>query len=211
MAKMYTVGEEIFNAISHGVGAGLAVIGTIVLVVIGIVHGRIDEIVAFSIYGLSLISLYVLSTVYHAVPSERAKPVLRVIDHASISPLIAGTYTPFALVTLRSHSVLGWFLFAGIWALAALTMALNIVSLRRFQSWALVLYITMGWLALLFLRQVLETIGLVPILLLALGGIFYTTGVFFYKWKRLKFSHGIWHLFVLAGSLVHYIVILKFV
>ena len=90
-------------------------------------------------------------------------------------------------------------------------MALNIVSLRRFQSWALVLYITMGWLALLFLRQVLETIGLVPILLLALGGIFYTTGVFFYKWKRLKFSHGIWHLFVLAGSLVHYIVILKFV
>ncbi|HNT29413.1 MAG TPA: hemolysin III family protein [bacterium] len=210
MKRVYTLGEEIFNAISHGIGALLALIGTVILVVLAVSRGRTDEIIAYSIYGTSLFVLYLMSTLYHSIQPARAKRVLQIFDHMSISLLIAGSYTPFALLSLTREGSAGYILLALIWILAGTAMIIDAFWLKKLQKLSLLLYVAMGWVAVLFSKQLAEHLGWQGMTLLAAGGILYTAGIAFYKAKRLKFSHGIWHIFVLGGSIVHYVTILRF-
>jgi hemolysin III len=205
-APRYTAGEEIANSITHGVGTALSVVGLIVLVVLAAQHGDIWQVVSFSIYGSSLTILYLASTLYHGIRNPRAKQLLRIFDHASIRLLIAGTYTPFLLVSLRG--AWGWSLLAIIWGLALLGMAFDVLLTGRFRMIATLSYVLMGWLGVVALKQLLASVPVGGVVWLAVGGALYTAGVIFYAWRRLPYSHATWHVFVLAGSACHYVAVL---
>ena len=200
---------ERFNGISHLVGAALALAGLVVLVVLASLQGDPWKIVSFSIYGASLFLLYTLSTLYHSLRG-RAKQIFMKLDHIAIYLLIAGTYTPFTLVTLRG--VWGWTLFVIIWGLAIVGIIVDSRHKEGSRALQMVIYLLMGWLivvAMYPLTRALPTGGLV---LLVLGGVFYTSGMIFYAIdERMKHAHGIWHLFVLAGSISHYLAVLLYI
>ncbi|MHB8535255.1 MAG: PAQR family membrane homeostasis protein TrhA [Sulfuricaulis sp.] len=200
---------ERFNGISHLMGSVLALAGTAVLLVVAARQADPWKIVSFSLYGTTLFLLYTFSTLYHSL-RHRAKAVFRRLDHLAIYLLIAGTYTPFALVTLRGGW--GWSLFGTIWGLAVAGMALEFLPRRGARVWPVVIYLLMGWLALIALKPLLLALPLWGFLWLLAGGLCYTLGVIFYALdERLKHAHGIWHLFVLAGSSCHYIAIFFYV
>lgn len=200
---------ERFNGITHLVGAVLALAGAVVLVVAAAQDGETRRLVAFSIYGASLFLLYLASTLYHSLPG-RAKHVFRVLDHQAIYLLIAGSYTPFTLVTL--DGTVGWWMFGAIWGLAALGMVLDALPRRGARVMPFVIYFTMGWLILLALDPLLDTLPRAGFYWLLAGGLFYTSGVIFYALdRRYPWMHGVWHLFVLAGSISHYVAILVYV
>jgi hemolysin III len=204
-APRYSVGEEIANSLTHGIGAALAIVGLVVLEVYAARFGSARHVVSCSIFGISLVMLYTASTLYHSIPRPKTKQMLRVCDHLAIFLLIAGTYTPFALVNLNGP--LGWTLFATVWGLAVFGILFRLVFGNRYHGFIVGLYLAMGWTAVLAagpLWRALETRGM---LLLLLGGLAYTVGIVFYAWKRLRFSHAIWHLFVLAGSALHFLAI----
>ena len=200
---------ERFNGITHLVGAALALAGLVVLVVFAALQGDIWKIVSFSIYGISLFLLYTLSTLYHSLRG-RAKQIFMKLDHVAIYLLIAGTYTPLTLVTLQG--AWGWSLFAIVWGLAVIGIVIDTLHRQGSRSIQMAIYLLMGWLivvALYPLFKVMPTGGLV---LLMLGGLFYTGGIVFYALdERIKHAHGIWHLFVLAGSISHYLIMLLYV
>jgi hemolysin III len=204
--KLYTIGEEIANGITHGVGAGLSIAGLTVLVVLAAIYGDVWRVVSFSIYGSTLIILYLASTLYHSFQHPQAKRILRIIDHASIYLLIAGTYTPFLLVSMRG--AWGWTLLVLIWGLALLGVGFKALFADRFQKLSLLAYIFMGWLSVVVLKEALVSIPTGGVLLVAIGGVVYTVGVIFYVWKKLPYSHAIWHVFVLGGSMCHYFAVL---
>ncbi|MGB7055713.1 MAG: hemolysin III family protein [bacterium] len=204
-----TLGEEIANSITHGIGAGLSVVGLIVLVVLATLYGDVWRIVSFSIYGATLIILYLASTLYHSFRNRRVKRIFKILDHSTIFLLIAGTYTPFLLVSLRG--VWGWILFGIIWALAVSGIVFKALCIDRFRKLSVLIYILMGWLCLIAVRQMVVRIPLGGLIGLTAGGVLYTAGVVFYAWRKLKFSHAIWHLFVLGGSICHYFSILFYV
>lgn len=206
--KLYTLGEEIANSITHGIGAGLSVAGLIVLVVLATLYGDVWQIVSFSVYGSSLIVLYLVSTLYHSFQNPRVKRVFRIIDHASVRLLIAGTYTPFLLVSLRG--AWGWTLLAIIWGLALLGMGFEAFLIGRFQRISTLSYVLMGWLGVVAVKQMLVSIPTGGLVWLAVGGVLYTVGVVFYAWRKLPYNHATWHLFVLAGSVCHYLAILLY-
>jgi len=200
---------ERFNAISHLIGAALALIGAVVLVVMASQNGGTRRLVAFSIYGASLFLLYLISTLYHSLPG-RSKQVFRVLDHQAIYLLIAGSYTPFTLVTL--NGVVGWWMFGAIWGMAVLGLVLDALPRRGARVVPFVIYLAMGWLALLALKPLLAALPFEGFLWLLAGGICYTAGVLFYALdRRYPWMHGVWHLFVLAGSISHYVAILVYV
>ncbi len=200
---------ERFNGISHLMGSVLALAGTVVLVVLAARQADPWKIVSFSLYGTSLILLYTFSTLYHSL-RHRAKAVFRRLDHLAIYLLIAGSYTPFALVTLRGGW--GWSLFGTIWGLAVAGMALEFLPRRGARILPVVIYLLMGWLALIALKPLLQALPLHGFLWLLAGGLCYTLGIVFYGLdQRLKHAHGVWHLFVLAGSVCHYIAIYSYV
>ena len=200
---------ERFNGISHLIGAVLALAGLVVLVVVAARQGDAWKIVSFSLYGATLFLLYGFSTLYHSLRG-RAKTIFRRFDHLAIYLLIAGTYTPFTLVTLRG--VWGWSLFGAVWGLAVVGMALEYLPRRGARILPVVIYLGMGWLALIALRPLLQALPLAGFVWLLAGGLFYTIGVLFYALdKRLRHAHGVWHLFVLAGSASHYFAILYYV
>jgi hemolysin III len=200
---------ERFNAVTHLVGAVLALIGSIVLIVTAATDGDPWKVVSVSIYGATLTLLYSFSTLYHSLRG-RAKSILRELDHLGIYLLIAGTYTPFCLVTLRG--AWGWSLFGVVWGLALLGAVQELMPKRGPRVLSVVLYILMGWVALAALAPLLRVLGSAGFAWLAAGGLLYTVGVVFYVFdKRLTHGHGIWHLFVIAGSAAHYITILRFV
>ena len=200
---------ERFNGISHLMGSVLALAGTVVLVVLAARQADPWKIVSFSLYGASLFLLYLFSTLYHSL-RHRAKAVFRRLDHLAIYLLIAGTYTPFALVTLRGGW--GWSLFGTIWGLAVAGMALEFLPRRGARILPVVIYLLMGWLALIALKPLLQALPLHGFLWLLAGGLCYTIGVIFYGLDhRLKHAHGVWHLFVLAGSISHYVAIFFYV
>jgi hemolysin III len=204
----YTVAEEIAHSITHGFGIVLSIAGLAALVAVAARSGT-RSVVAYSIFGTSLILLYVASTLYHSIPIPRAKRVLQVIDHSAIYLLIAGTYTPFTLVSLRG--AWGWGLFAGIWALALAGIALEWTPLRQWRRMrivTIVLYLAMGWLVLVAMKPLTQVVAAGGILLLVLGGLSYTAGVAFYLWRRLPYHHAVWHLFVLLGSVLHFFAVL---
>jgi hemolysin III len=205
----YSLAEEIAHAITHGVGLLLSVAGLTILAVFATLRGEAWHIVSCSIYGSTLVLLYAASTFYHALPAPRAKAVFRVLDHAAIYVLIAGTYTPFTLVNLRGGW--GWALFGVVWGLAIFGVVLEAVARQRVRVLSLVLYLGLGWLAAIAVKPLFDSVGAGGLALLLLGGLAYTGGVVFYCWQRLPYHHAIWHIFVLAGSVFHYFAVLFFV
>jgi hemolysin III len=202
----FTVGEEIFNAILHGIGFGLAIAALVVLIVIASISGDVWYIVSFTIYGATLVILYLFSTLYHSLSFTKARKVFKVFDHASIYLLIAGTYTPFTLITMRGP--MGWILFGMIWAMAIIGIVLKSIWIDRFMLLSTLLYVIMGWLIIIGIAPLLENLKVISIAFLFLGGIFYTVGTIFFIWRLFKFHHAIWHLFVLAGSVTHFFAVL---
>lgn len=208
-SRRYSVGEEIANSITHGFGLLLAIVGLVVLTAFASVFGATRHIVSVSIFGATLVLLYAASTLYHSVSVPRAKEMLRRLDHTAIFLVIAGTYTPFALVALGGP--LGWTLFALVWGLAFCGIVMQRVLMRQKAYVTALPYIGMGWLGVLVLKEMMTSIGVGGIFLLLAGGIAYTVGVLFFVWKRLPYHHAVWHLFVLAGSACHYFAVLLFV
>jgi hemolysin III len=205
----YTVGEEIANSITHGVGALLSIVGLAVLVGFASLHGNAWHITSCSIFGTTMILLYVASTLYHSIPLANIKGILRQIDHSAIYLLIAGTYTPFMLVNLRGPW--GWSLFGVIWGIALLGIILKATSFGRRQGISLGLYLAMSWIVVIAFKPMVAALDKGGLELLLLGGLTYTAGVVFYAWEKLPYSHAIWHLFVMAGSCLHFFAILFYV
>lgn len=206
LKKRYTLGEEIFNAISHGTGSLLAVAGTVVLIVLSAMYSDAWAVVSASIYGASLIILYTMSTLYHAITNEKAKKFFRIMDHNTIFFLIAGTYTPYTLVPLRG--AFGWTLFGIVWGAAILGIVFNSINLEKFRKPSVVCYVLMGWVIIIAIKPMLGTLPRLSLVFLLIGGIFYTVGIIFYALKKIKWFHSVWHLFTVAGSIFHYFSVL---
>lgn len=203
----YTLKEEIISSIVHGIGVFLSIAITSVLVTLSAVYGNVWSIVSTAIFGASMMLMYMASTLYHAIPFPHAKTILKKFDHIAIYYLIAGTYTPFLLVLMRG--TLGWVLFAVIWSLALLGTVLKIVSSGSgTKIWSISLYLGMGWLVLIASKTLFAVMSKLALVFLVLGGIFYTVGIIFYLWKSKKYTHAIWHGFVLVGTIMHFMAIL---
>ena len=198
--------EEVANAMTHGAGALAALAGGATLIALAGLRGDGWQLAAAIVFGASLLLLYVASTLYHAARQPRIKARLKVLDHCAIYLLIAGTYTPFILIALRGD--VGWWLFAAIWSLAALGIAFKLRFTGRFRLVSTLVYVAMGWLALIAIRPLLAALGGWSLGWLLAGGGAYTLGTVFYHRPSLRYSHAVWHLFVLAGSLCHYLAVL---
>ncbi|MDQ7975717.1 hemolysin III family protein [Paraburkholderia sp. SARCC-3016] len=203
------VGERL-NCITHLVGALLSAVGLAALVTIGALDGDAYKMVSFSVYGAMLFVLYAISTLYHSVRAPRAKSVLQKCDHSAIYLMIAGSYTPFTLVTLRGPW--GWSLFGVIWGLAALGIMQELTLGRRTRSVSMVLYVLMGWLGLVAIEPLVDALPAAGTAWLVAGGLIYSAGIYFFiNDERIRHGHGIWHLFVLAGSLCQFVSIARYV
>lgn len=199
---------ERFNSISHLIGAALALAGVAVLLVMAAIEGGARRIVAFSVYGATLFLLYLVSTLYHGLPG-RAKHVFRILDHQAIYLLIAGTYTPFTLVTLKG--VVGWWMFGAIWGMALIGIVLDALPRRGARIVPFFIYFVMGWLVLVALDPLLAALPRAGFYWLLAGGVLYTSGIVFFALdRRYPWAHGVWHLFVLGGSVSHYVAILRY-
>ncbi|EAQ32596.1 PAQR family membrane homeostasis protein TrhA [Idiomarina baltica] len=207
--KSYTVLEEVAHALTHGIGAVLSIVGLVVMLVWSVAYGDTWHVVAASIYGASLILLYTASTLYHAFPWPRIKAVFQQLDHAAIFVLIAGTYTPFALINLRGPW--GWSLLGVVWGIALFGVILELVVKNPPKWLSLTLYLGLGWMALVAIKPMLDNVDTGGLLLLLAGGLAYTLGVIFYVRKQMPYHHAIWHLFVLAGSILHFFSIFYYV
>lgn len=206
----YTLAEEIANSISHGAGVVLGIVGMVLLLVQAVDNGATSMAIAsYSLYGGTIILLFLASTLYHAIPSPRAKPWLKRFDHCAIYLLIAGTYTPFLLVGLDSPLARG--LMIVIWSMALVGVLFKLAFAHRFEVLSLVTYLVMGWLSLIVIYQLVQVIAPGGVTLLAVGGAVYTLGVIFYVCKRIPYNHAIWHGFVLGGSLCHFLAIYLYV
>jgi len=206
---IYSIKEEIANSITHGVGLILAIAGLGVLIAFASRLGNAWHVVSCTIFATTLILQYTFSTLYHSIQLPRAKSIMRVLDHSAIFLLIAGTYTPFMLVNLRG--AWGWTLFGVVWTLALLGVLFQVSLLRRWQGISLALYIGMGWVVVVAIKPMLDAVAPGGLILLLLCGLAYTSGVFFYLWKSLRYHHAIWHGFVLAGSILHFFAVLFYV
>jgi hemolysin III len=198
--------EELANAITHGVGLVFSIIGFVILLILAVMHGGSWQIAGCAIYGVTLVSLYAASTLYHGVFSPRFKRSLRIFDHCAIYLLIAGTYTPFLLVNLRGPW--GWSLFGVIWGLALAGVLFKLWFVDHFPIVSTSFYVLMSWAGIVAVKPVLSQIPATGLLWLAIGGLMYMLGVVFYAIRKIPFNHVIWHLLVMAGSTCHYVAIL---
>jgi len=205
----YSFLEELFNSITHGAGVLLSVAALVLLIIFSNTYGTTSHVVSCTIFGVTLILLYSASTLYHSIQKPQVKSVLKIIDHSCIYLLIAGTYTPFLLVTLRG--VLGWTMFGAIWFMAISGVLFKIFFVHRFKIISTVAYLLMGWIIIFVIRPLIDSLPSGGLILLVAGGLAYSLGVIFYAWKRLPFNHAIWHLFVLAGSICHFFAIIFYV
>lgn len=201
--------EELANAVTHGIGAALAIAALAVLVTFSALQGDPWKVVSFSIYGSMLVFLYLASTLYHALVPSKAKKVFQVLDHSAIYLTIAGTYTPFMLVTLRG--AWGWSLFGVTWGLAAAGIVLTALFMDRLRLPSVLIYVGMGWMVVIALKPLAEGLTMGGLFWLFGGGLSYTIGIVFYAWKRFRFHHAVWHLFVLGGSIAHFFAMLLYV
>ncbi len=208
-SRPQSVGEEIANGVTHGVGALLGIAALATMVALAAVFGTVWHVVSASVFGATLVLLYAASALYHSIPQSRAKRVLRVLDHSAVFLLIAGTYTPFTLVTLRGSW--GWWLFGAVWSLALFGIVLEATPLRRWRAVSMVLYLGMGWAVVVAVRPLMRSLPTDALILLVAGGLAYTAGLVFYAAKRLPYAHAVWHLFVLAGSVCHVLAVTLFV
>ena len=201
--------EELANSITHGIGAVLAIGALGVLTAFATLFGNAWHIVSCIIFGVTLIMLYTASTLYHSIQLPQAKVVLRVLDRAAIFLLIAGTYTPFVLVNIRGPW--GWSIFAVVWTIALLGVIFQVSLLRRWPVASVGLYVGMGFLVVVVIKPLLASLTPAGLMLLVTGGAVYILGLLFYGWRRLPYHHAVWHLFVLAGSTLHFFAILLYV
>ncbi|WP_413556194.1 MULTISPECIES: PAQR family membrane homeostasis protein TrhA [unclassified Brenneria] len=206
----YSLAEEIANSVSHGIGLVFGIVGLVLLLMQAVGQGADGlAITSYSLYGGSIILLFLASTLYHAIPSPRAKPWLKKFDHCAIYVLIAGTYTPFLLVGLNSPLAHG--LMVVIWSMALLGVIFKLAFAHRFEALSLITYLVMGWLSLVVIYQLAMTLSIGGVTLLAVGGAVYTLGVIFYACNRIPYNHAIWHGFVLGGSVCHFLAIYLYV
>ncbi len=206
--RPFTLGEEIFHSITHGIGSGLSIAGLTLLVVLAALYGDVYQIVGFSVFGVSLVVLYLSSTLYHGLQHPKTKRIFKVFDHSSIYLLIAGSYTPFLLVAIRGTA--GWILLVVVWAIALLGITFKVLFIDRFQILSVISYLLMGWLCVFVFREMLISIPIGGIFWLAAGGLLYIVGVIFYAMQKIPYMHAIWHFFVLGGSICHYFAVLLF-
>lgn len=211
----YTRGEERFSAISHIAGGGLAIAGFVVGLVLACIYSNLYGIFSMLAFGISMIIMYTMSAIYHFLHINKAKKVFRIFDHCSIFFLIAGTYTPYCLITLReANPVVGWVLFSIVWGCAILGVVGNAINMHHpvIKTLSMIAYIAMGWCVILEIGTLLSNLEFMGFLLLLLGGVSYTIGAIFYGFgKKAKYIHSVWHLFVLAGSILHFFSVLLYV
>jgi hemolysin III len=205
----YSLGDELASSVIHGIGIVLSIAGLATLVAFAALHGNALAVVACAVFGTSLVLLYTASTLYHSISVAAAKPALRAFDHIAIYVLIAGTYTPFTLIALPGPW--GRSLFAAVWTLALAGSALELGLLKRYHKLAVLLYVGMGWIGMIAFKPLSEHLQIGGMLLLIGGGVAYTLGVPFYLWRRLPYHHALWHVFVLAGSVLHFLAVLLYV
>ena len=201
--------NEFANSVTHGIGFALSIVGLVALLVCATFHGGARHIVACSIYGATLVILYLASTLYHSIWSPKVKRIFKMIDHMAIYLLIAGTYTPFTLLSLRGGW--GWSVFGVIWGLALLGIIYKIFFIGRWRGVSVAIYLAMGWMCVIAFKPLIASLSAGGVLWLAAGGLAYTVGVIFYGWKTLPYHHAIWHLFVMAGSTCHFFSVMFYV
>lgn len=206
----YTRGEEIFNYVSHIVGAVFAIVALVLCVAIAAINRNVWGVVSGSIYGATMILVYTISSIYHGLIPSIAKKVFQVIDHCSIFLLIAGTYTPITLVGFRKdNSAFGWSIFGIIWFFAILGIILNAIDWKKYSIFSMICYLGMGWCALFFIKEILKVVGSFGAIFLLLGGLLYTIGAILYMFgRKVRYFHSVFHIFVVAGSVMHFIMIL---
>jgi hemolysin III len=205
----YSFGDELASSVIHGVGIVLSIAGLATLVAFAALHGNALTVVACAVFGTSLVLLYTASTLYHSISVAAAKPTLRALDHIAIYVLIAGTYTPFTLIVLPG--AWGWSLFMAVWMLALAGSVLELGLFKRYHKLAVLLYVGMGWIGMVAFEPLSKHLQTGGMLLLIGGGAAYTLGVPFYLWRRLPYHHALWHVFVLAGSVLHFLAVLLYV
>jgi hemolysin III len=204
----YSLSEEIMSAITHGIAAGLAIAGLVVLLVF--CHHDPLTVVTVSIFGSTMVMLYLVSTLYHALGVNRAKKVFQIMDHCTIFLLIAGTYTPLSLLCFRG--AIGWTMFGIVWGVAILGIVLNAVNLYRFRKFSMICYIGLGWFVIFFIKPLMERMDLTSVIFLIVGGVIYTVGAILYGvGKKVKYIHSLWHFFVIGGTLFHYLAVFRVV
>lgn len=204
-----TPAEELVSTITHGIGTLAAVAGLVVLIVLARATGDALRVVTLSVFGACLVLTYLASTLYHALPTGRWKHRALILDHASIYLLIAGSYTPLLLVVL--YGTWGWTLFGIVWTTAAIGVVLKLFFVERFRLLSTIMYVLMGWLAIVAIKPMIAAMPIGGWVWLVGGGLAYTGGVVFFLWDRLPFNHAIWHLFVIAGSVCHFLLMLWYV
>lgn len=205
--RPYTVREEIWSSLIHGIGIALSLAGLIVLVTLAAQNGNVWVVVSTAIFGVSMVVLYTASTLYHAIPNPEIKLKLKKFDHISIYYLIAGTYTLFMLVNMRGS--VGWTVFGIIWGLALIGTVLKLCTQGSgTKAWSIGLYLLMGWLVVFASKQLAARLPDIGLTFLVLGGLFYTLGIFFYVWKSRQYTHAVWHFFVLSGTVMHFFAVL---
>jgi len=207
--NIFSKNEEIAHAITHGIGAILSIAGLVLLIISSSLHGNPWKIVSVTIFGLTMLFMYLSSTIVHGLPKGKWKDLFQIFDHSSIYLFIAGTYTPFLLVHLRSN--IGWTLFGVIWGIAVVGIIFKVFFVKKFLIISTFFYILMGWLIIIVWEPLTQAIHSHGILLLIIGGIFYTVGAIFFMWRKIPYHHVIWHLFVLAGSISHFFAVLYYV
>ena len=206
----YSLGEELMSAISHGVGAALSIAALVLCVVFSAIHGNVYAVVSSVIYGSTSIILYMMSTLYHSLKVNNAKRVFRILDHSSIFLLIAGTYTPYALVALPK--ALGWTIFGIVWGCAIIGIVLNSINLEKFKKLSIILYLVMGWMIIFSFDKLIASVDIRGIYLMLAAGLLYTMGAIFYGvGKKIKYMHSIFHMFVLSASICFFFSIFLYV
>ncbi len=205
----FSRGEEIANAITHGIGTILSIIGLTLLIVFSVQFGNVWHVVSFTVYGTTMLLLYTSSTLVHSFPHGRVKDLFEIFDHSSIYLFIAGTYTPFLFVIIQG--TVGWTLFGVVWGLAVAGIVFKIFFVKRFVLVSTLLYIAMGWLIVLAWDPLASSLAGPGLNLLVVGGVLYTIGSIFYVWRGFPYHHAIWHIFVLGGTITHYLAILLYV
>ncbi len=205
----FSTGEEIAHAITHGLGTLLSVACLVILIVLAVQRGSARLVVGVSIFGASMVALYAASTFYHALVNSRAKRVFKLLDHGAIYLLIAGTYTPFCLNVLGGSW--GWTLFGLAWGLSILGIVYEVVLRRPWKRLSLIFYLALGWLMVIAVRPLVAALPTPALWLLALGGVSYTAGAVFYAWRGFPYHHAVWHLFVLGGTALHFICVIRYV
>lgn len=213
LLPFYTKGEEVFNMVSHIVGGGLGVVALVLCIIKAAIKSSVAGVLCGIAYGSSLIILYTMSSIYHGLRPPTAKKVFQVLDHCAIYILIAGTYTPFTVIALQKTApVIGWIIFGLVWALTALAVTLTAIDLKMYKTFSFVCYIVMGWCIIFAIVPLYNALGFLGTLFLVLGGVFYSLGCVFFKLgKKHRYAHSIFHLFVLAASIMHFVSVFYYV